>query len=225
MRLFWCVLGLLVRCLGMVALALALLILALGMAAGDYVALATGALALDEGVGFFGALLLCGLGLPLTYLLAVVAHELGHLLGGWSAGLSPRFAHAGPLTLSKEGGRWRVGWDGHWPWLGGRAYCLAPSAARWRWVVLVLGGPLANLLLGVPAAWLAVGDLPLPPLPRCWVGMFAAHSLFLGVVNLLPFRDRGLDSDGLVLLHLLAGGRSPPNPDGIPLTGGVPVRD
>ena len=89
MQLLWCVPGLLVRCLGWVALALALLILALGMAAGDYVALATGALALQGGVGFVGALLLCGLGLPLTYLLALVAHELGHPLGGWSASLSP----------------------------------------------------------------------------------------------------------------------------------------
>jgi hypothetical protein len=72
--------------------------------------------------------------------------------------------------------------------------------------IFLLGGPLANLASGMTAAWLAAGDLP--GLARLWLGLFAVHSIFIGTVNLLPLRERRLDSDGLALLRLLACGNS-----------------
>jgi hypothetical protein len=62
-------------------------------------------------------------------------------------------------------------------------------------------GPLTNLAAGALAVVLAV--LPLGSLWHAWAGQFAVLSLFMGAVNLLPLRERRLNSDGYGLWQLL----------------------
>jgi hypothetical protein len=139
-----------------------------------------------------------------TLVLAIAVHELGHLLGGRPVGLSPRFAHVGPITLARQGGRWPLGWDARQPWLG-RAVCDPQRTSRWRAAVFVGAGPLASLVAAAAAGLLAVASSP--SLLGCWAGLFAVHSLSFGIVNLLPLRELSQPSDGLVLWPLLTGQR------------------
>src|SRR5262245_30893030 len=170
-------------------------LLLLGMAIGYFAMLVLTAPALEKQLGMPTGLALFCAGVPLTFALAIAGHEVGHLLAGRCAGLSPRFAHVGPITFTRQPGGWRLGWDGQQPWLGGRAVCVPRPRRRWQMALFLIGGPFANLGLGVAAAWLATRGLP--ALPNCWLGLFALHSMFFGMANFLPLRERRLDSDGL----------------------------
>ena len=118
--------------------------------------------------------LLFGLKEAVTVLVAALLHELGHIAAAWGWGVPLR-----GLRLDLFGARME---------LGGRI----PYRAE---LAVAAGGPLVSLL----AASLAF------PLGRVWGGayLFAAVSLGLGLLNLLPVR--GLDggrmlSCGLSLL-------------------------
>jgi hypothetical protein len=95
--------------------------------------------------------------------------------------------------------------------------------ASWRWAVMVLGGPLANLLLGVAclaaASWLNPAPAPgmlgdakvgwrsvalLYPggMPSAYLNVAGLLSLGLGLVNLVPCRGAIWPSDGGQLLDL-----------------------
>jgi hypothetical protein len=215
------------QCLGWFMLSLAVTVLLLGAVVGDFAVLALASSGPGAGTG--GLLgLVWGAGLFVTLVLAIAAHEAGHLLGGWTAGLSGRFAHVGPITCTRERGRWRLGWDWRQPWLGG-AVCEPPPKSRRQAVVFIAAGPLASFVGGLVAAALAIAPVPWPL--RCWVGLFAVHSLLFGAVNLLPLRELSQASDGLALWLLLGGlpsrsSRSPwmptdREPDR-PLAGGPP---
>jgi hypothetical protein len=146
------------------------------------------------------------LGLPLTFALAMVLHEAGHLLAGRLAGLRPLFARVGPLTFTRIGfgWGWKCGWDWKAGWLGGFAACNLSVASRWRRLLFIAGGPLSNLMLGASAA---IMPLVVPQaMIACWSGLFAVHSILLGLMCLLPLKDRGLPSDGLGLWWMLTGG-------------------
>jgi hypothetical protein len=186
------------------ALGAAVALLMLGFTVGAFAVLVLTAPALGAEWGAAVGLSLICVGLPISLVLAVAAHELGHVFGGACAGLRPQFAHVGPITFTRWAGRWSLGWDRRQSWLGGRVVCARPPESRARMAVFLLAGPSANLVAGVAAAvWFA--DAGLPALPRCWAGLLAVQSLFLGVVNLVPLRVGRLDSDGLALCRLLAG--------------------
>ncbi|HEY8504322.1 MAG TPA: hypothetical protein VIL46_07045 [Gemmataceae bacterium] len=189
------------RFLAWAALSLAVTLLGLGVVAGDFAVLILSAPRTGAGAGS-ALVFLCGfcLGLLATLVLAVAAHEAGHLLGGRWVGLATRFAHVGPITITRERGGWRPGWDPRRPWIG-RAVCEPWPASRWRAALFVAAGPLANFAAAPVAALLALAWSP--SLPGCWAGLFAVHSAFFGAVNLLPLKERSFPSDGLALWRLL----------------------
>lgn len=190
--------------LGWLALGAAIALLMLGFTVGVFAVLVSTAPALGAECGAAVGLSLFCLGLPITFVLAVAAHELGHVLGGACVGLRPQFAHVGPITFTRRAGRWALGWDGRQSWLGGQVVCARLAGSRARMAAFLLAGPSANLVAGVAAAvWFA--DARLPALPRCWAGLLAVQSLFFGALNLMPLRAGRLDSDGLALCRLLAG--------------------
>lgn len=199
-------LRLLVLGLGLLAVSAAVTALGLGLAVGMLVVLGATAPALGREYGTAFGLALFAAGVPVAYAVAVAVHEAGHLVAGEVVGLAPRFAHVGPVTFTRERGRWTTGWDWRQPWWGGRVACDRPARGRWRGAVFLLAGPAANLAAGLLAAPLVAAELP--AWPRCWAGLFAAQSLFLAGVNLIPLADRRLDSDGLALWRLLT--RPPP---------------
>jgi hypothetical protein len=168
-----------------------------------------------------------GVGGLLTFLALLAVHELGHLLAGRAVGLPFERFTVGPLQLVREGGRWRARLNTAWSQPA--AYVLLPPPQvghgyrRWRWAAMVLGGPLANLLVGA-ACLAAAGHLnPCPPasvstnaragwrgvailypgdLTTAWLNMAGIVSLWLGVCNLVPGSAKGMRSDGGQLLDL-----------------------
>jgi hypothetical protein len=70
---------------------------------------------------------------------------------------------------------------------------------RLRGIVMVVGGPLANLASAALVYFLL-------PQMGWFGGLFAALSMLVGVGNLVPFRKRAVASDGLRILMLLRNG-------------------
>lgn len=136
-------------------------------------------------------------------LLSIVAHELGHLLGGRLGGWRPFLFIVGPLRL-RFGEHLHVSWGRLGPGLLGMAASLPPvhaDAARSRDLsLMLLGGPGANLvlvLLGLLGLY-GLGDDP----GAFQRGVCAAVVLvngFFAVVNLLPVKAGGFLSDGYQL--------------------------
>jgi hypothetical protein len=190
------------RILAWLALSLTFTLLLLAFTVAELALLVLSAPGLQRDFGPPLGLALFGLGAFLTLALTVAVHEGGHLLGGRLAGLSPRFAHVGPVTFAKRDGHWRVGWDPRQPLLGGRVVCDLRRAGRARVAVFLAAGPVANLAAFALA--LALALLPSWPLAQAWAGQLAVLSLAFGAFNLLPFRERLFDSDGFALWRLLA---------------------
>jgi hypothetical protein len=191
------------RILGWLTFGLAMTVLLLAAAAGDLILLFATAANLILDFGAFLGLTYFIFAVPVTFGLAVLIHELGHVVGGRWVGMVPFQVIVGPVTFRRVGNRWRAGWVRHQPWLGGRAICRNRPADRWRMALFLASGPAANFAAGLAAGFAAVLTVPSPV--RAGLGLFAVHSLFFGAMNLLPFRERRLDSDGLALFGLLSG--------------------
>lgn len=159
-------------------------------------------------------------------IVAIAVHEAGHLVGGRLAGWRPALFIVGPLMLrwDRDGMRASLNRSSKPAALAASQIEPAPDLAR-RVAWMVAGGPLANLLTGaLTIAALAAGWLAYAPdraavraladsasgialmLTALTLLAFAAMSLFLGVVNLLPLSSGGFYSDGARLLMLWRGG-------------------
>jgi len=144
-------------------------------------------------------------GMLITYFLTVAAHEAGHAVGAAWAGLAVRCVRIGPFGITRRGRRWVTRWDGWHTHLEGWVDCCGLELAPRRYAAVVfLAGPMASLVLGLAAAVVAEGGLP--PVPACWLRMFAVQSLLFGAINLVPQRAGEFETDGLVLCRLLRGG-------------------
>lgn len=134
---------------------------------------------------------------PLAGLMASTAiHEAGHLVAGLCAGLRfnslrvYRLQFDLPFRFSIYRGMdtGAAGWTSMFP-------CGSDRLAQ-RALVMVIGGPAANLLTGI-----LVFCLPFPKgYFLFWLG---TSSLLAGAINLIPFRRRGFLSDGWRILTLL----------------------
>lgn len=141
------------------------------------------------------------LALPLIWLFVIAVHEGGHLLGGMTRGMRFLLLIVGPLGLVRAGERVEFRWFFNLGTLGGVAAAvpnpdlpLKPQLQR-----LVLGGPLASLLLA--AACIGVFMLA--------DGRVAAYALMTGalsatifLVTAIPMRAGGFMSDGMQFLSL-----------------------
>lgn len=131
-------------------------------------------------------------------LAVIIVHELGHAVFGVLAGFRLLSLQVGSLQFSPP---FRLRWQTKLllPGYSGMAVLLPnrTQGLRLRGIVMVLGGPLANL---------ASAALFLLPQIGWFGGLFAALSMLLGVGNLVPFRKRAVASDGLRILMLLRNG-------------------
>lgn len=144
---------------------------------------------------------------PVLILLVLAAHELGHLLGGFSRGMRFLLLIIGPFqwTRAQDGVVFR--WNRHLGLMGGLAAAtpdpaqpLVPQLRR-----LVAGGPLASLLLGVLGL---AGGLWLDGRPGAYLVIFGFVSLGIFVVTALPLHAGGFMSDGMQFIELRRGGAS-----------------
>jgi hypothetical protein len=141
------------------------------------------------------------LALPALLLLVIAVHEAGHLLGGMSHGMRFLLFIVGPFGWVRSGDGIRFRWFFSLGSLGGVASAmpvpdrpLLPQLQR-----LVLGGPLASLVLAVLAALAAASS----------EGRLAAYAVGVAVlstgiflVTAAPFKAGGFMSDGMQFLQL-----------------------
>lgn len=164
----------------------------------------------------FGELFPASVSLPLALLSTVLAfwphivlHEAGHALAGLSRGMRPYAFGIGRLRWERGLSGWRFRRGERVGGISGFAALLPDGdrgLSRPDQALYLLGGPLANLLVAVPALALLpqAGDSRVAA--SCLLGI-AASGLLLGLVNLVPFHSQGWRSDGRGLLDLLR--RSP----------------
>lgn len=139
--------------------------------------------------------------LPVLIVVVLAVHEAGHLAGGMSRGMRFLLFIAGPFGLvrTQEGIRFR--WFFNLGTLGGIAAALPKSGQplKPQLARLIVGGPLASLLLAFAALglfWLFEGRAGAYAL----VTSLLSTAIFL--VTAAPFRAGGFMSDGMQLLQL-----------------------
>ena len=131
---------------------------------------------------------------------AVAVHELGHLL----AGVATRFR-----LLYVQLGRVQIRPPFHVKWRrkglpGATGFtAMVPADARklrLRALIMLFGGPAANLITVLPLAFL-------PSHHSLFASWFIVISVAVGLLNLLPFRSMAVISDGKRILMLLRNSR------------------
>jgi peptidase M50-like protein len=134
-----------------------------------------------------------------TYYLMIAVHELGHVIAGLSVGFRLRSYRVGPLVFIPP---FRVTlYRGPGAFVNGVAELIpvATDKLARRGIVMILGGPAANLLSA-----LAVILLPIPT--TVFSVCFIAFSIVNGVNDLFPFESRLGVSDGRRIGMLLRQG-------------------
>ncbi len=143
--------------------------------------------------------------LPVLILLVLATHEVGHLLGGFSRGMRFLLLIVGPFQWTRSPGGIHFKWVFNLGTMGGIAAAtpdpaapLTPQLRR-----LIIGGPLASLMMAVIGLVMALG----------FDGRAGAYGVIIGAMSLLiflvtatPLRAGGFMSDGMQLLELLRGG-------------------
>jgi len=139
--------------------------------------------------------------LPLIWLFVVAVHEAGHLAGGMARGMRFLLFIVGPFGLVRAGERVEFRWFFNLGTLGGVAAAvpnpdlpLKPQLQR-----LILGGPLASLLL---AALCAGVFLVTDGRIAAYAMLTAALSALIFLVTAAPMRAGGFMSDGMQFLTL-----------------------
>lgn len=154
--------------------------------------------------------------LPLVWLVVVGWHELGHLIGGWLMGGRFLLWVAGPFMVRRTPGGIRVAWNRSVNIAGGMGACLPLEPGRMtprRAAVMILGGPLASLVLAVGMLWVAVGlsagggpVSAVRALTQHVVVLTAGMSLLIFLVTAIPGTAGGFKSDGKRVFDLMRGG-------------------
>ncbi len=150
-----------------------------------------------------GSLLILLASVPVAWLVAVGIHELGHIIGGWLIGGRFLLWVVGPIKVLRtpKGIQW--GWNRSVNVAGGMGACLPRDCSRLtarQLVVMVLGGPIASLVLwGLLQGLLLVVEPVSGRVATAGAGVLtvtASLSLLLAVLTLAPFTAGGFKSDG-----------------------------
>jgi len=147
------------------------------------------------------------LAFPVLMLVVFGVHEIGHVLGGLSQGMRFLMLIVGPFGWHASSHGPKFQWNTNLALMGGLAAMLPRKieATRRELLVLIVGGPLASLLLSMFAIALAsVGE----PRFAAYCTFVAATSFGIFVVTLIPVRSGGFMSDGLQIIDVLRGGSS-----------------
>ena len=159
-------------------------------------------------------------GAVLVLFLAIALHEAGHLLGGRLVGFRSLLYVVGPLRMEHGAAGWRARLNRDAMLWGGIVASVPEDDRdlRRRMMTLVAGGPAMSLVGGVLAGLLLVAvesrwspgsgvpDGVGSHLAATWLGLFAAASLGIGLVTLVPGRAGGFETDGAQLFKLMRGG-------------------
>lgn len=146
----------------------------------------------------------------LTALLMTFVHELGHSAVGLALGMKLRAFVVGPFQWRIESGKWSFQFRPIAILQGGGATGIVAPVAdfpRERFVWMIAAGPLANLVTGVLALWLAFTAPAASPVQSGGLlALFGVFSLSGFAANLVPFKTKAKYSDGAKIYQLLSGG-------------------
>lgn len=165
------------------------LVLCMGLGAGI-------SYALPENENFFTAFLFGFAGLCISFVVQIVLHETGHLIGGLLTGYKFCSFRIGNLQLQRENGSLRfrrLKLAG----TGGQCLMTPPEPVDGKIPVMLynLAGPLMNLLTALSALggyFLSGGG----SLGASLVFMFALTGFYLALTNGIPLRLGPIDNDG-----------------------------
>jgi hypothetical protein len=138
--------------------------------------------------------------------LAVLIHEIGHAGAARSVGWDVHLITVFWLSFRPRARRFFVWPRGSRDRGAGSVFATPARMEAWdkSWAVVLLGGPLANLLVAV-VAYAALARFHFGPL---WTGLgggIAATQGVVGIANLVPFRWKAHRSDGAKLLAMILG--------------------
>jgi hypothetical protein len=154
--------------------------------------------------------------LTATLLAVIATHEFGHLIGGRLVGFRFRLLTVGPLRVVRAHGRIRFGLNRNLFRYAGVAGSSPddPTGMRWRMATVLAAGPAASLVAGGFALALMLTETPEAML-RDWyaefmaaraVALFAAGSIAVGVITIMPGGSPGRPTDGSRIVELLGKG-------------------
>lgn len=133
----------------------------------------------------------------------VLIHEAGHILAGWLVGFRFRCLWFGPVAIMRT----RRGLVCRRSDTRRYAVLSCPVGTRalvTRFVVSVLGGPAANVVLAAAAYVVAVSPQSrLSGFGVPLVVVLGLMSLWIGLCSLIPIRIRGQNQDGKLILDAL----------------------
>jgi hypothetical protein len=153
---------------------------------------------------FRPAMLLMMLSIACALTVTAVIHESGHALAGAVFGMKLLALTIGPFRWRRRDGVWRCKLSQQ---IFGGSVSSAPTRPdqpAWQDAIIVLAGPLANLL-SAPLFFRLLIASPGTRLAHIWffLGFMVTLSLVVPVLNLVPFRTAtGSYSDGARLLQL-----------------------
>jgi|SRR5579859_3136242 len=132
----------------------------------------------------------------LALYLAIGIHEFGHLCAGWIAGFEFGRLSIGPIFLCRVGKQLKAGFQRSL--LNGRVIMFPRSLnqLRWRFLIFIAGGPLANFVGFLWLVWIAASVSSVSAGAELLFTLSAWISLILGISNLFPFETGDLVSDG-----------------------------
>jgi Zn-dependent protease len=130
-----------------------------------------------------------------SFYAVIISHELGHLIAGWLMGFELNLFHISPIRLQRKPTGWKLVFNTKAPAVGyvsmiPRSY----ERIHQRLRIFILGGPLGNFALNFICG--IVLSQPLAPVWQRFFTVTAGLSLLLGLLNLIPFEDKHLQSDG-----------------------------
>lgn len=140
--------------------------------------------------------------------LTTLIHECGHALIAWCFEMSLLSFKAGPFQWVKREGKWTF--KLHMAGLltpGGAVGAVSkdPDQPRWEEILMIAAGPLANLLIGVPAVYAVLHD-DWPHYQQTWelVAFTGSFCLIAAILNFFPFMsEEGSYSDGARILQIV----------------------
>ncbi len=144
----------------------------------------------------------------LTVFLVLLIHELGHVAAGLAVGFHFEGVRVGPLMLSKSPHGLKFTLQRISDFDGIAAMGTQQlRKLRQKLAIYTVAGPFANLLSGL-CVWLFLASqlsVTLQHAIRQSLQFFAALSIFVAVVNLIPYRRRnGMFTDGARLLSFVS---------------------
>ena len=155
-------------------------------------------------LGFTAELLLSQVAL----LIETACHELGHVLAGRIAGMVLWTLRVGPFHWKKRNGKWAFLFRPN-NWFGGSAGMVAPQLTRLneRTAVMILGGPIASLLLGAGSCFAVFGVIG-TSWEFLWtpLAILSIISLVSFLINMIPQMPGSNYSDGARFYQLMKKG-------------------